>query len=361
MTTTATSATAVRGGSADTAAATATSEPRARAKDASIETLRGLAIVLVVGVHVIGGDAAHGLRVGDDSPFRWLVVSLQSLRMPLFTVISGYVYALRPVEPGPDRGIGGFVRGKARRVLLPFAAVSTLQFVTRALAPGVNDPAQLDELWRIYVFPVDQFWFLQAIFWCFLTVALVDGFGLAREPRRWALWLALGLAAALLVPRWTYALSLCVGYVYLLPFFLLGVGLYRFPGVLEDRRLVAVAAVLAAAGVAVQQLAWAGLVPLVEPWRHALDVGLGLCAVVVLFRFRPTWRPLARLGAYAYAIYLFHVFPAAGARIALGRIGITEPLLVFAVALAAGLAAPVVAETVLRRSRPLRRVLLGLR
>ena len=67
------------------------------AKDPNIETLRGLAILLVVAGHVIGIDATGGMKVADDSLWRYLYASLQYVRMPLFTAISGWVYALHPV------------------------------------------------------------------------------------------------------------------------------------------------------------------------------------------------------------------------------------------------------------------------
>ena len=91
-------------------------------KDQSIETLRGLAIILMVAGHVIGNTSAHGMRVEDDSVFRHIYFSLKFLRMPLFTVISGYVYALRPLN---TTMIGRFIKGKARRILVPMVAVGT--------------------------------------------------------------------------------------------------------------------------------------------------------------------------------------------------------------------------------------------
>ena len=62
-----------------------------RTKELSIETLRGLAIVLMVMGHVIGSKSNGGLQVSDDSWYRYFYLTLSPLRMPLFTVISGYV------------------------------------------------------------------------------------------------------------------------------------------------------------------------------------------------------------------------------------------------------------------------------
>jgi len=63
-----------------------------------IETLRGLACVLLVRYHVIGADPWQGLCIADG-PVRWLNDGIAYLRMPLFTILSGLVYGLRPFAP----------------------------------------------------------------------------------------------------------------------------------------------------------------------------------------------------------------------------------------------------------------------
>ena len=70
----------------------------AQPKDQSVETLRGMAIILVVMGHVIGSDNTGGMKVPDDSFLRHLYFTFEYLRMPLFTMISGWVYALHPVS-----------------------------------------------------------------------------------------------------------------------------------------------------------------------------------------------------------------------------------------------------------------------
>ena len=52
-------------------------------KDPHIETLRGLAIILVVFGHIIGYDKTGGMRVADDSKYRYLYFSLEYIRMPI--------------------------------------------------------------------------------------------------------------------------------------------------------------------------------------------------------------------------------------------------------------------------------------
>jgi peptidoglycan/LPS O-acetylase OafA/YrhL len=83
-------------------------------KDNSINTLRGLACILLVAYHVIGGTPEQGLhiasgflRVGNDV--------LAYIRMPLFTFLSGYIYSLKPIG---NYSSSLFLKSKARRLLI---------------------------------------------------------------------------------------------------------------------------------------------------------------------------------------------------------------------------------------------------
>jgi len=55
-----------------------------------LETLRGLACILLVLYHVVGSDPAQGLMLADGW-LRWLNDGLAYLRMPLFTFLSGWI------------------------------------------------------------------------------------------------------------------------------------------------------------------------------------------------------------------------------------------------------------------------------
>ena len=160
-----------------------TRAPRAPGRDARIESLRGLALVLMVAGHVIGSSPDTGMRVGDSSGYRHFYFSMSYLRMPLFTAISGFVYAMAPASAD---AVGRFFVGKARRLLLPFATVMTAQFLMRMATPGVNVRPSLADLPGAYLYGFDQFWFLQAAFCIFIVVGLLDCLGALGTFPRWA-------------------------------------------------------------------------------------------------------------------------------------------------------------------------------
>lgn len=330
-----------------------------RPKNEYIETLRGLAIVLVVAGHVIGIDAAGGMKVADDSLWRYLYASLQYVRMPLFTAISGWVYALYPVHSGET---GGFMVKKARRLLLPMIFVGTLYFLLQYLTPGTNTTGELSDIWKIYIFPYTVYWYLPSLFLIFGAVALLDAAGACSSLRAWAGWL---LGSCVLVAVEPYLSSNLPnvfgiwGAVCLLPFFLLGVGIRRFAGQLASPRMKRVYLTGFLAGIVAQQLIWFAVGDPGLLRSLFLHVPVGILASAFLLTLSWRNRFLIRLGSYAYGIYLFHAFGTSGGRIVLKALGIHSSLAIFLLSLGLGLGMPIVVELVLRRFPLLQTLFLG--
>lgn len=326
------------------------------AKDLKIETLRGLALTLMVIGHVIGGSASVGMRVEDDSLLRYLYDSLIYVRMPLFTAISGYVYALRPLAA--DGSLNAFARGKAYRLGIPLVVVSTLFFLSQWLVPSTSESPRLEDFFFAFFHGYAHFWFLQAILVIFLLVALLERAGLITRYRPALLVLAGSVAVALGMPVPTsfFSLDRAVG---LLPFFLLGLCVCRFADALGRRgRLLAIpcAALLL---MAVHQAYLLGVLQMDERLLPILGMALGLCAIHSLIVYRVYWWPLSFLGYYAYEVYLFHVFGTAGTRIILNRLGVEHGAAIFVVGLAAGLLLPILLKRVVRHQPLLNMLLFG--
>lgn len=316
-------------------------------KDLKIETLRGLALILMVIGHIIGSSPEVGMRVADDSFLRYLYDSLAPIRMPLFTAISGFVYALRPVTPSSP--VRPFLWGKVIRIGIPLLVVSALFFLSRLLIPDTSMTPKLESFFVRFIYGYAHFWFLQAILLIFLVIALLDKCNLTTGFAA-----ALGiLAGALLIPpllpRPPGVFSLDQA-LELFPFFMLGLCLCRFPEALGSRRNSLPIAAIAALLLATHQAQLLGLIELAPEHLGTLGVALGLSAIHTLIALRFYFAPLRLLGQYAYEVYLFHVFGTAGARILLGKLGIHAPLPVFALGLAAGLLLPIMLKRVARQN-----------
>ncbi len=319
-------------------------------KDLRIETIRGLALFLMVAGHVIGSSSDLGMKVPDDSVLRYLYDSLVYIRMPLFTAISGYVYALRPVNTGSD--LSRFYKGKFKRVGVPLLTVSTLFFALQMVVPNTNDKPQLSEIFSIYFFSYAHFWFLQAIFCIFVVIALLEKAGLLLSLRNYGLVFAAALAASFAsegVPN-LFSLDRAVE---LFPFFLLGLGLYRFSEQLINRSSVITMAAALVILVGIDQAYLFALIDLDDIDLAVVGTALGLAAISLLIARRFYFLPLAWLGYFSFEIYLFHVFGTAGARIVLNKLQVEEQWLVFTVSMLLGLFLPVAFKLVLERIGPL--------
>ncbi|WP_028117092.1 acyltransferase family protein [Ferrimonas senticii] len=315
----------------------------------SLNTLRGLACLLLVSFHIIGSTPALGLKI-DAGLLREVNDLLAYLRMPLFTFLSGVVYCYRPVTNLPLR----FIRGKARRLLLPLLTVGTGFALLQMLIPATNSGDYL--WWQIHIYPVAHFWFIQSLFWVFLLIVLIERWGwLNRLSTFIGCWLA--AAALFLSPLEMPVLSIS-GAIYLLPFFLMGVMAQRFisqhPPSLSLARLGLPLALLALLLIVV------GALPL-QPQRSLLGLLIGVVACVGLWAWRPQWSGLALIGHYSYSIYLFHVFFTAATRMGLMKLGITEVVLLLPLSLLTGIVGPLLLERIIVKMPLLPTLLLGKR
>jgi len=324
-----------------------------------VETLRGLACMLLVAFHVIGAHATSGLHVPQDSPYRQFADLFMHLRMPLFTFLSGFVYAYRPVMQGQLRA---FAAKKLVRLLLPLICASTLYFVSTLVIPDATGRLPLQQVWRIYVFPYVHFWFLQAIILIFAVVVTLESLQLLANIRRYTIVLAISMAAHLYM-RLENADSApfsAVHAIYLAPFFLLGLGANRFRAILLRPAVIWISAACFLGAMTLHALTIAAHGQIAEPGT-ATGLLIGASGTLALIYLFPHLRVLELLGAYSFTIYLFHPFFVAAARALLKYAQLTSTELCFALGLAAGVLGPPVLENALRGMALPRRLLLGQR
>lgn len=331
-------------------------------KDAGIESLRALAVVLMVAGHVIGTRADEGLGVADDSGWRFFYLALEDVRMPLFTVLSGFVYAMRPVRS--PQGVPRLIRGKARRLLVPFLVVCTVFFLVQMLAPGVNRRPELPDLPGAYLYGYQHLWFLQAIFLVFVVVAILDSVALLDRARTWSLVTAGALALFVLahVPAAAAVFSVN-GFLRLLPFFLLGYGAHRHAAALLRPAVLLATAAAFVPVYALRLYLLAAGVDLPDELSRALSATVALLLLIGVLGIRRhlASRRLAWLGSFSFGIYLLHVFGTSASRVVAVHLGLDSTVLLFALGLAAGLALPIAFELSAGRYRPISWAFLGQR
>lgn len=302
--------------------------------NARIDTLRGLACVLLVLYHVIGADPRTGLGVADGW-LRWGNDALAYLRMPLFTFLSGVVYGLRPFQGDSRR----FLLGKVRRLLVPMLVVGTLFALVQDAVPGTNRASALP-WWQWHWLPVAHFWFLESLFWVFLLVWALERWGWMSSPRRVSVACLGAAVLSLVFPGGWYQLSI-EGAFYLLPYFMLGLTLTRLQWFARLQNLVLWGVLLGLIVLA----GWQQGVPTPGMQRRVfwvLVLGMALCLLAMAWVRPVAW--LMRVGSTSYAIYLFHVFFTAAARIGLLRLGVETWWVHIPFSLMAGVLGPMLIE-----------------
>lgn len=314
-------------------------------KDASVETLRGFAIILVVLGHVIGSDSGGGMRVSDDSFLRYVYYTFEYLRMPLFTVISGWVYALRPAT---RLNLKSFTLKKIRRIILPMIFVGATYYILQFLTPGTNAKSPLQDIWQIVVFPYTLYWYLPSLFLVFLLISTLDAFKLVETREKWGVVLILSIALLLIRDR-LFAESFpnylsFKGAIYLLPFFVIGVGIQRFKYIFENKYLNMGLGLVLIVGILVQQLSWFNMIEYELSKRSGIGLLIGMTGTILFFRIKWNVKWLIWFGSYAYTIYLFHSFGTSGGRILIKAAGISNTAMIFVVSLILGLLLPVLIE-----------------
>jgi fucose 4-O-acetylase-like acetyltransferase len=298
-----------------------------------IDSLRGLACLLLVLQHVVGGSITSGLQLDRSHGLVLLNDVLSYLRMPLFSVLSGYVYAKRPFQ----QDAGAFIAGKARRLLIPMLVVGSAFALLQAAVSGSN--SQISDWRMLHILPVAHYWFLESLFVIFMVILALEHISaLSTTPRFLVVFV---VAAGLFLTEPLPVYFGLAGAAYLFPFVLFGLWCGRFASTANDKQrlqlqLGLMVLLLAALHALMLDQALPGIQSLT-----ALAISCAACLILLRSRLESTW--LASVGRHSFAIFLFHAMASAASRIALTKIGLMSLYLMVPVGVLAGIALPALA------------------
>ncbi len=269
-------------------------------RDFKVDTLRGLASIALVFFHAVGTPTT-GFRVEGG----WLKEFndfLALIRMPLFTFLSGYVYAIRPYVPGSTIA---YLKGKARRLLFPLLFAGTIFAVLQSLTPGTN--TGVDKWYLLHIIPVGHFWYVESLFLIFLFVIPLTMLKVLESRVGVLFVISIFMLLSLGQPYSPYFGF--KGFVYLVPFFFVGFLIRRYLVGFTLSRIVAGSAftIVLASAVYFDY----GSV------RSLMAMCMGTLLCISLYYLRLQVPILASLGHYSYSIFIYHVFFTAAARIML--------------------------------------------
>jgi peptidoglycan/LPS O-acetylase OafA/YrhL len=312
-----------------------------------IDTLRGMACLLLVAYHVIGSDPTNGLKLSSGI-FRDINDVLSYLRMPLFTFLSGFVYAYRPFQSGAR----SFLSKKARRLIIPMLTVGTTFAILQSATAGSN--SSIDNWYLLHIKPVAHFWFIESLFILFVFIVVFEYLNLFDSFKKW-IFVYLVFCAFYISPVDVDFFSIS-GFLYLSPYFLLGMAVERYRLLTQVNFIFN--AILFVSLTLFFLLVYLGVIPLFDK-RSISSLLLGSISCISLLSLGLSNRLLAYIGVYSYTIYLFHVFFTASSRIFLKSFEMESIGIIFSISLCLGVFGPILVESIFSKIDIFRVCFLG--
>lgn len=307
-----------------------------------IETLRGFAILLVITYHI-----CQYLKLPDISIWRQLHIPFDYLRMPLFTVISGFVYALRPIQL---ETLQLFVQKKFMRLFFPLCSWAIATYVIYSMT---FDEFSIPGLVTSIFYPYMQFWFLQVLIFVFAIVVILEFSQLLQHWKSWLASLILSLIALLFyvyifpkkvtTPLVSMTFFSYSGIFYLLPYFLLGIGIKRFLYMKIALKYIVLLGVVSMIGLVFRELYTIEIIDSANLRKDGIfGMLFGLSSTVFIMSIRIENNLLAFIGSLAYPIYLIHLIGLLIGSSILFENGIYNNIIVFPFMFLSGLILPIV-------------------
>ncbi len=317
----------------------------AKQRNIPVDTLRGLACIMLVAYHVIGITPQDGLHL-QDGMLKNSNELLAYIRMPLFTFLSGLVYAWRPLN-GDWKP---FFMGKIRRLLVPMLIVGTLFAIIQAVTPGTS--TQIADWHFLHLKPVAHYWFLESLFLIFMIIIPLEKFKVLDTKA--------GITTVFCVASYFFIANTgtpwlsIAGAFYLFPYFLAGIYCTRFPLDLKHQHIVGYIVIPAI----LLFLFFYGH-EYISSRRSFIALLVGTISCFALFLTNMRFSFLASIGNYSYSIYLFHIFFTAASRIIINKTGISETSILFVVGTIAGISGPILVDLIMSKYDLPRIALLG--
>ncbi|WP_276485214.1 acyltransferase family protein [Paraflavitalea pollutisoli] len=155
-----------------------------------IDYARGITILLVVYRHVFEGLANVGEGSGSYENLKYLNIFFFSFRMPLFFIVSGIFIGSSLTR----KGIGEYIGNRFQTIFYPLMVWGSIQITLQLLFAGYASAARspFDYL-NLLIDPrkIEQFWYLNALFFVSVLYALVHFYGKARAWQQVVLGLIL--------------------------------------------------------------------------------------------------------------------------------------------------------------------------
>lgn len=296
-----------------------------------IDAAKGLGIILVVVGHTIRGLVSSE-HLNESTPIQALDTWIYSFHMPLFFFLSG-LFIARSAE---KNSFPHFVWDKSATIAYPYFVWSIITILLKtALGSLPTTPRTLHDLPLIFYQPVEQYWFLYALFvftifyrilypvgnnsWVFLAIAIII------HPDVTRLWINSSAVADIK----QFAIFFAVGCV---------IGSNRLREISATNAGALAFAAVAGLSVAAGRIFVAN--DKVSP-LFAFSGICGACALAMLLsRSRVGWM-FEFVGCFSLEIFVIHTMASAGTRILLEHLHLYSVSIHVFAGIISGLLAPI--------------------
>jgi fucose 4-O-acetylase-like acetyltransferase len=140
-----------------------------------VDYIKGICIILVSFRHIFGGVQNNSFKPDYYSILEYLNIFFFSFRMPLFFILSGVFLSssLRRI------GVNGYISQRAKTILYPLLVWGSIHITMQLIfSDFVSANRQPLDYFRLIYQPraVEQFWYLNALFFVGLIYAILTGY-----------------------------------------------------------------------------------------------------------------------------------------------------------------------------------------
>lgn len=275
-----------------------------------IDIIKGVAMLLVMLGHSFLQQPFCSLDVAPWS--RWLNDAVYSFHMPLFFVVSGFLY-----NSGKKKPVREAVRGKAVRLFIPYLCVTMMVMTAKLFSPSGMASAHsmsgdLADSLKFLFLDCGNRWFVYVLF-IISVVAIIAQSVLRNRAARMLLMIVLSVSVSVEASG-ILVIDLTMRFF---PFFLMGMGLREHYGyycrLMESRWFIAISAV----AFSVMNVLLVPQLSVIACFRYVLMPITGVNAVWTLCYYlskvqaeNVAMRYLLYVGKYSLQFYLL-LFPVA--------------------------------------------------
>lgn len=139
-----------------------------------LDSVKGLAILLVVIGHTLRGYTSAGMYKDIGGILEYIDFTIYSFHMPLFFIISGYLY-YKFTRLTNYKDYLALIKNKFCSLMIPYFIFCSVQLLIKIVLDGAtNKGSSVKDIIMLPLVPREQFWFIYALFFIFALVAFLD-------------------------------------------------------------------------------------------------------------------------------------------------------------------------------------------